>query len=641
MNRQMLFIGLALALGLVAAAPFLTRPGLPRQTDAELHVYRAAELGHLLRAGVFYPRWAPDFYFGYGYPIFNYYAPMTYYVANLFGVLPGLDIVGGAKAVFVLGLVLASMGSYLLGSDLFGPKGGVLAAASFVLSPYIVFIDPHARGALAEHFALCLLPLSFYAFGRLMRGVGGRWAFAGSVLSLAGIVFSHNLIGLVAAFLLLFYWLWLALSGQRKRAGWGWLALALAACVIACFWLPFVFERSAIKLEVTGPGHFDFREHFLSWTELFAPSRVLDMRATAPHHRFNLGVAQWTLALLGVIGILRFWLRRRDDETRDVSQASPVSRNTSFHFSYFVLAGAGLIFLMLPGSQAIWERIPGMSYLQFPWRLLGVANVMLAVCAASIVALVPSRRWCIGIATFGLALVLVTALPVLYPPLWNPDFGGTSPYDIIVWEQNSLALGTTSTGDFLPVDAARAPLVPMPSLIQSYREPGPIDRVNRDVLPDDAQLEIVSQGPLHDRFSISTSQAFILRLYTFYFPGWRAYVDGEEVSIEIAHPEGFITLQIPAGEHDVIVRFEDTPPRTAGWIISGVAWVMLGLSTLIFGAVGHSSAPDSLAIEQRACCHSFRWLAGVLVAFVLLKVFVIDPQDDWFRYTSPQGRARA
>ena len=70
-------VALVLALALIAAAPFLTRPGLPHHTDAELHVYRAAELGHALRGGAFYPRWAPDFYYGYGYPIFNYYAPLT------------------------------------------------------------------------------------------------------------------------------------------------------------------------------------------------------------------------------------------------------------------------------------------------------------------------------------------------------------------------------------------------------------------------------------------------------------------------------------------------------------------------------------------------------------------------------------
>ena len=167
-------LGLALALALVAAAPFLTRPGLPRQTDAELHVYRAAELGHALRAGAFYVRWAPDLYYGYGYPIFNYYAPLTYYLANVFDLLPGVDIVAGVKAVFVLGIFLASAGAYLLGRELFGPVPGVLAAASFTFAPYVVFVDPHARGDLAEHFAICLLPLSFYAFHLLLSGAGGR-----------------------------------------------------------------------------------------------------------------------------------------------------------------------------------------------------------------------------------------------------------------------------------------------------------------------------------------------------------------------------------------------------------------------------------------------------------------------------------
>ena len=46
----------------VAALPFLTRPGLPRHTDLELHVYRAAEYADIWRDGVLYPRWAPKFY---------------------------------------------------------------------------------------------------------------------------------------------------------------------------------------------------------------------------------------------------------------------------------------------------------------------------------------------------------------------------------------------------------------------------------------------------------------------------------------------------------------------------------------------------------------------------------------------------
>lgn len=634
-NRRALFIGLALALGLVAAAPFLTRPGLPRETDAELHVYRAAELGRVLRAGVFYPRWAPNFYFGYGYPIFNYYAPLTYYAANLFDLLPAVDIVGGVKAVIVLGFLLASVGGYLLGRDLFGDEGGILAALSFTFSPYILFIDPHARGALAEHFALCLLPLAFYAFGRLMRGVGGRWTFVGSVLSLSSVVMSHNLIGLVAAALLSFYWLWLVAFDKRqgrRMAGWGGLAFALSASVIAFFWLPFVFERGAIKLNVIGPGHFDFREHFLSLTELLAPSRILDMRATAPHHRFNLGIAQWVLALLGLGGMIRRCLLRREK--------GDTTASTAIHLLYFALTGGGLIFLMSPISRPIWERVPGMPYLQFPWRLLGVTNLMLSACAAGVVLLSPSPRWRAGASAIGLFLILATSLPLLYPPLWPPNFGGTSSLDFIRWEQNSLALGTTSTGDFLPVEAAQVPMAPMPSLITSYQTPGPVDRVNRDVLPDGAQVKIVSHGPLHDRFAISTPEPFILRLYTFYFPGWRAYLNDEETPIDVAGPEGFITVQIPEGEHDVLVRFEDTPPRTAGWIISGVGWMILVLSTFAFGVLNGDASGGSGSKEQLVG-RSFLWLTGALIIFLSLKTVVIDRLDNWFRYTSPPGKAQA
>ena len=37
-------------------------------------------------------------------------------------------------------------------------------------------------------------------------------------------------------------------------------------------------------------------------------------------------------------------------------------------------------------------------------------------------------------------------------------------------------------------------------------------------------------------FTKATPDEFVLRLFTFYFPGWRAYVDGAEVEIEVAGP---------------------------------------------------------------------------------------------------------
>jgi len=627
---------LVLVLALVAAAPFLARPGLPRATDAELHVYRAAELGHALRAGAIYPRWAPDLYLGYGYPIFNYYAPLTYYLANLFDLLPGVDVVGGVKAVFVLGLFVAALGTYLLGRELFGPVAGVLAAASFTLAPYIVFIDPHARGDLAEHFAICLLPLAFYAFQRLMSGVGGRGALLGSVLTLAALVFSHNLLGLVSGGLLLAYWMWAVVFrpvgfSETRQVWWGALAFVLAAGLSAFFWLPALLERGAVELNVIGPGHFDFHEHFLSVGELLAPSRVLDLGATAPRYRLNLGLAQWLLALpaFGVLLVRGIRVLPNSKCTNSQCTNGPV-------LLYFLLVGLGLIFLMLPASAAVWERVPWMAYLQFPWRLLGPANLMLAISAAGATTRLPARRWR-GLALAGsLGAILILALPVLYPPAWAPAFGPTTPGDIIAWEQRSLALGTTSTGDFLPAGAAQAPLHPEPALVESYAHSGPVDKVNRAVLPEGASVEIVEHGPLHDRLAVSTPRKFTLRLYTFYFPGWRAYVDGEEVAIEVATPEGFITVRVPAGEHEVLVRFEDTPPRTAGWTVSVVGLAMLVVALLLIRAP-HVQERETRFLEKT---RFLEW-GGVLLLFVIVKVGVVDPLDNLMRYTSPPGRARA
>ncbi len=603
--------------GLLAAVPFLTRGGLPRQTDAELHVYRTAELSHIIHQGVTYPRWGANLYLGYGYPIFNYYAPFTYHLGSfLTNLLPGACIVIGTKMVFVLGLMLASVGAYYLGRELFEPAGGLLAAASFTLSPYVLFIDPHARGDLAEHFAVCLLPLTFTFIHRLMEAPGPG-VFLGGVLSLSALVFSHNLMGLAASALLLAYWAWRFLWGpDRFRSLWAPLAFALAAGLIAFFWLPALAEHDAVRLEVVGPGHFDFREHFLSLRELLAPSHLLDWGATGPRFHHNLGLAQWALALPGLAVLARRL------------GAPPDERKGAVPLSFFMASALGLGFLMHSTSKDVWELVPGMPYLQFPWRLLGPMNLMLAVGAASLVDILPERRWRRPALTAGLVLILSTAMALLYPPPWPEDFGGTSPVDIIRWERKSQALGTTSTGDFLPTTVEMIPSVAK-TLVASYEGGGPIDKVNRATLPDGADVTILSHGPTHDRFRVTTPVSFVLRLYTFDFPGWTAYVDGRQVDIEIARPEGFITVPVPPGEHTVLVRFEPTPVRSVSWLISAGSAVLLIACLAIWRVkLDHPrrSAPPKLRGPAAL------WTGGAVVAFLVLRLIAAAPAPEGLLY---------
>src|SRR5688572_7296889 len=92
-------LAVALLIAVVAAWPLLTRASLPTLTDAHHHVHRTYEILSAWRAGIAYLRWAPDFFYGYGYPVFNYYAPLTYYLAAAYGLLFGP--VAGVKFVLV------------------------------------------------------------------------------------------------------------------------------------------------------------------------------------------------------------------------------------------------------------------------------------------------------------------------------------------------------------------------------------------------------------------------------------------------------------------------------------------------------------------------------------------------------------
>ncbi|MBN1886868.1 MAG: hypothetical protein JW850_02720 [Thermoflexales bacterium] len=659
---------LVIALALLAAHPFLARPGLPRATDVELHVFRAAELGHALRGGAGYVRWAPDLWYGYGYPIFNYYAPLTYYLANAFALLPGLDIVVGAKAILILGLLLAAAGAFLLGRDLFGPRAGLVAAAAYTFSPYILFVNPHMRGDLPECFALALFPwlmragVSSFKFTCTARrrecqvsGLTPR--IAACAVLWAALILTHNLMALILsvifvawqAYYVLRFTFHVSSEAQKLPAKTAYLVpvtglIVLAAGLSAFFWLPFVAERGAVHLTVIGEGHFDFHNHFVAWRSLFAPSRPLDLGATAPKFQYNLGLVHWLLALPAIP--LAILYRRRPQ-----GQA----------LAFFAACSAWLVFLMLSPSAFVWERVPLMPYIQFPWRLLGPAALTLAMCVGGTVwgaeatlqawakrlpALPVSVPAMAGLlAAVCLAFLLFSALPAMYPPLWSPDFGPTTPRGILQVELEGHYLGTTSTGDFVPATVKAHPPA-NPGLIASY-EQGLVDKFDHSTLPASAEVRVVEHGPRRDRFVLSSPQAFTARVLTFHFPGWEARIDGESVPIRPSSPHGFIEIDVPAGRHELLVSFGTTPPRIAGTLAS-----LLALTAIAFQVSGFRFQVSSFKFQVssfKSQVSSLKFEILVIAIFALFKFAVADPCDGrytgaaqynaCFRYTSPPGQA--
>lgn len=577
-----------LAIAVVAVWPFIGRASLPQETDAELHIFRLQELSYLVRGGELYPRWAPNFYHGYGYPIFNYYAPLTYYLGLVVELMPRLGPVAGVKAVFVLGLFATGLGMYGFVRDNWGRPAGYVAAAVYIYAPYVHFIDPHARGVLAESFSLGVFPLALWALNRL-RQSPTPWSWLASVMAIAAVILSHNLMALLFFGILMAWSLWQIASGRKrvgKLASWCvsththfWLlptALFLGLGVSAFFWLPVILERNAVTLtSVIGQGsNYDFHNHFLSLHELFAFSRRLDWGASEPNFRFNLGVAQW---LLGGVGVTAIVLRRAREST---------------HAVYFALSLGILLLLMLPVSTFLWELIPFLPFFQFPWRLLGAAGAMLAVLAGvGAEALVRESRaveeqedkgevkffqrsaW---ITATLVTLPIILGLPLSQPAPW-PDFGPVNMLRMTEIEWKGRWLGTTSTADYVP---ATVDVIPerKGSVVRGFYEGRPLDRVNRVTLPEGAVVEVETVRPLMTRYHVDLPKDTLLRLFQFDFPGWVARIDGQIVETDLARPEGFIVIPVPAGKHIVEVEFGTTPARILAAIIS---WLALATTLLL------------------------------------------------------------
>ncbi|HRF93774.1 MAG TPA: hypothetical protein PLZ51_01205, partial [Aggregatilineales bacterium] len=134
-------------LACLAFIPALTHSGLPAGADIAAHFWRVFELNSQWSEGVFYPRWAEHFYYGYGAPTFQYTASGFYIVAGIIGKLPFVDDGWALKLTWFIALNLCTFGMYTYSSRRWGVMGGLLSATAFTFAPVLIGNEALGRGA--------------------------------------------------------------------------------------------------------------------------------------------------------------------------------------------------------------------------------------------------------------------------------------------------------------------------------------------------------------------------------------------------------------------------------------------------------------------------------------------------------------
>ncbi len=564
MRRGIPFILLALAI-LAATLPLWWHPApFYVMDDGMGHLFRMLEFDRVVQEGILYPRWAPDLAFGYGYPVFNFYAPLTDYVAESLHLF-GLTLPDAIKAIFALTVLLGASGAFVLGAALFQDHketqliGSVIATA-YILFPYFM-LDLYTRAAIAEALGAALLPWLIWIWRRLLHSQTMGSVVLAALFS-AALVLTHNLTALVAAPLLGIYllWEWLLLPASRRiRPLWmGALAAVLGALFAAIYWLPLFAELPLVGMSRADKQLWALvEENFLSLRDVIQFSWAYRY-VGAP---FPLALVPIVLGIMGAAVVLF------------------IARGLRARGAVLFFCAVGLVssILMIDWAKSLWLYLPLLRSIQFPWRLSVFVGFGVALAVGGLVACLLQSRWLeafrrqsnragewtgYAFAAVLVGLLIWVAVSNLSLRRMNSLQGDVALPQLVRFEMDQRTIGLGTMNEYMPLTVQALPR-----------------RLNPVAASTQPTVRLEDYNAVRRAFSVSTSQPISISLHSFYFPDWRVTIDDQLVAAYPSTPMGLLTLDVPAGGHRIQIELVDTTPRRVGSILSGLgALILLALS---------------------------------------------------------------
>jgi hypothetical protein len=222
--------------------------------------------------------------------------------------------------------------------------------------------------------------------------------------------------------------------------------------------------------------------------------------------------------------------------------------------------------LMLPFTSILWQLLPKLRFVQFPWRWMSILTIPFVYFLTATVARRRFRWICIA-AT--LALLTGTAVYLVQHTWWDDEefatlrdaidsgvgFDGTDEYDPIGDDHYNLPHDSPGTQLLSVTEDAEVKNSPPPNNAKIV-----VDRFT-------AQEKIIR---------VQSPQPLRLALRLLNYPAWQVEVNG--VRVQPQHPEdtGQMLIPLPAGASRITVRFARTPDRIVGAALSILSFLLGG-----------------------------------------------------------------
>jgi uncharacterized membrane protein len=528
----------------IIAAVFLRsffQSGFPQTHDGEMHIARTANFYLGLKDLQIPVRWAPNLNYRFGYPVFHFNYPLFYLLpAPLY--LFGCSWESSMKIVLFITYFLAGCFFYLWQKKHAGKKLAGLGAVFYLVSPYFM-IDFFIRGSYGEVLAMALFPAVLYFFDRFLVKTNWKNLLLLFVSSLS-LALSHNIFVMLFGPFLLIYVGWQGY--KKKKLVKGLIAVGLGYLASFFFWLPALWEKKFVNLSAFSSKF--YLDHFVYLQQLVTSSWQYGFSTSGPNDTMPLllGWPAVAVIVLSFVFLCFSFLKKRK-----VSWSSLVLFTTTLF----------LIFFMTGSSRFIWQLVPLLGYIQYPWRLIGLASFFTAALFVVMMRNFFARKnkW---VAIIFAIFAIGYGLFLTNPFDWNnkedvyymsfPFTSSTRHENMPIWFDQSIHLDFDK--DFYIASASAELLV---------------RKSNRQ--------ELIINNASEENQTLLLRQA--------YFPGWEAWLDHRKAAIDYENDDypGLITLDIPPGEHELVVKFtENTPARIVGDSLSllalasiaGWAWVI-------------------------------------------------------------------
>ncbi len=522
------------------------------------------------KAGILDPHWTASPNYGAGEPRFIFYPPLTWMLGAALGTLFSWPYVPFA-ITFIL-LAATGFATRALARQKLSEGPATLAGCVALFSAYTLF-TVYERSAYAElsgGFWIPLLLLLILLEGRregservslLHKACGGSAILLAIVL--AGAWLSNAPVGVMASYLLAA----VALTVSALSRSWmpvvrAAVGAALGLGLAAFYLVPAAWEQSwvAIRQATDDPGL------LIENSFLFSHRHIPGLE----EHNLELWKASAiAVAMIAValIGLLICWRRR----------SLPGGRRWWIPLALIPVV---VLLLQLPFSLFVWNLLPKLRFLQFPWRWLLVVEAPMAIVVAG--AVWTDRRWW--------RMVVLAACGFVF--VGSAGFAAIAFHQNCAPEDSALAMagafragrGSEGTDEYAPPTADNsivATNLPAACLVSNptiQLGAGDSD-VTPEWLPEQGScLATYAFDPASGRNEVQhrsvhlvAPQAGFLVLRLREYPAWLVSVNGKVVSTRPVRDDGLMAIPVPPGPVTVSADWTTTPDVRAGRWISLVA----------------------------------------------------------------------